>query len=1598
MYTSTRIDDGDVISSVNVGYEDMLEILAGGTGVDIRVDSSGELRVYNSGTVADVRVNSGGKMYLGDSIAAGIQVDAGGTAYITDESVVSGLTVYGGELQADRNASILGNIGISATKAQLSNITMSGAVTLEGATVTGRNANVQGSLYVYDTEATLGDISVTSLDIDFSDLIANRVEVKGNATFIDCDMELGELIVDGDTSITNTNASLDGFTLKGGVSLSSSTMTAGGNGTISGTLSLTSSATATIEDSRLTSASVGRASYLYLGNNVSAGTLAVGASGSASVEKAFVNLATVTSGDLELANTTVNNLSVNGGGSAVIHAGAVIKGMNVNDAASMTVEVGADIQHGYINAGATLAVNPGATLDNVFISSGCHINGFDITYSTGVGSGAILHYVNYGELLILDAAVAAYTSDATVYSGQIASDINVQYGAVANVLAGGLISGAIVNRNGDIQVSAGASAAEIAVSSAAKITVHNGAEASEIGVISGGTIEAYGTVNNNTAMLLSGANVNIHNGASVNAVAIDAGVNFSIEAGATLNGITAQSTQNMTGFNVSRAIVNTSAAIGMGQTADVLTVAKDAIFIATNGAEVTNAAVNGGYMYLTGALTGASVNENGTLRVLNGGKTDEVDVNAGWMFASNGATLQNTDIYNTGALHVSKGASVNATDIYAGWMFVSSGASATDVNVKGGALHVEEHGVVSSASVDAGWLFQSANAVVNGFVTDKELLHTNALIFSDAKVTSKNIAKLAEGDTAINTTLTKSATMIVEGGVASNTTFDAASWMFVSGGVAAGTDINNRGTLILSDNGKTTDTTVNYGWMMVSGGNAEKTTVNADGAVHVFDGGSVNDITVKTNGWMFVSGGNVNNAKVDGATIFVSGGSVDNAVVEYKGTVNVYDGAQVNNAKVNAGWMFVSSGAKANATQVGSWGALHVLEGGVAENSILDSGWSYVSKGGIIKNTAVLDRASLTVYEGAEVNGLALESGATLNGFTVKQDQAFTNFNVSGAVVSCNTDKAALYSNQSAVMTTVSSGAILRVNTGAVAWDTALDESEMIVSGGSAIGAGLVNGASLNASAAYLGNIQLYNGTALYGSAVVADNTTVYANGKLTAKAGAVLNNLDMQGGLAVVSRGVELNGIEINGGTVSAFSDIEGAVINGGVLSAGHGALLSDTYVGTGASLVMSGHVAHSGTMTISEGASVTAKNGAVIDFTVAGRTSEDGYLINNLDAITGSAAYTITVSGNEKVGTYALADNAASFSGTITVKDNNDPATVYGNLTVNGDKLYYNGDAYQLKLEDSKLSLVVSDIEDSAINANGVSQIVAYDAGRGAVGYVATSADAPAQWKGVWQWDYPDQWSAIGVGRFEGKNGSIETDGILIYDEKRYTLVAWTDISTPSYGQTDLGKLDKGFSVTGIANMDGDNFDDVIVSHENGSFGVMLNGKTFKSIWNVAAGESTTLKVIGTGSFGKDTESLVVLDTATNAVYLWNNNDTTFQTWSWSSTQIATLGEGWEIVAIGDFSGDGVDDIITRNSENNYMFAWEDGDSSQVRWVGATDYEIAAVGDYDGDNKDDLLLRETVSGWGGLGYWGAGYAGNWVDLHARVETDKVGQFAIIS
>ena len=117
----------------------------------------------------------------------------------------------------------------------------------------------------------------------------------------------------------------------------------------------------------------------------------------------------------------------------------------------------------------------------------------------------------------------------------------------------------------------------------------------------------------------------------------------------------------------------------------------------------------------------------------------------------------------------------------------------------------------------------------------------------------------------------------------------------------------------------------------------------------------------------------------------------------------------------------------------------------------------------------------------------------------------------------------------------------------------------------------------------------------------------------------------------------------------------------------------------------------------------------------------------------------------------------------------------------------------------------------------------------------------------------------------------------------------------------------------------------------------------------------------------------------------------------------QLLDITGNWEVSAIGDFKGDGIDDIIMTD-EKGFSFLLNDGKTDSVEWAGAisSDFEVAGVGDYNGDGTEDLLLREMTSGWGGLGYWNGGNAGTWVDLNARIETSDEdghsGKFSVIT
>ena len=126
---------------------------------------------------------------------------------------------------------------------------------------------------------------------------------------------------------------------------------------------------------------------------------------------------------------------------------------------------------------------------------------------------------------------------------------------------------------------------------------------------------------------------------------------------------------------------------------------------------------------------------------------------------------------------------------------------------------------------------------------------------------------------------------------------------------------------------------------------------------------------------------------------------------------------------------------------------------------------------------------------------------------------------------------------------------------------------------------------------------------------------------------------------------------------------------------------------------------------------------------------------------------------------------------------------------------------------------------------------------------------------------------------------------------------------------------------------------------------------------------------QIAGTGDFDGDGESDILWrNAATGENYIYFMNGTAIKP---SEGYIRTVADqNWQVAGIGDFDGDGKDDILWRNSVTgeNYIY-FMDGRSIKptegyVRTVADTRWHIAGVGDFDGDGKADILWRNSSTG----------------------------------
>ena len=490
-----------------------------------------------------------------------------------------------------------------------------------------------------------------------------------------------------------------------------------------------------------------------------------------------------------------------------------------------------------------------------------------------------------------------------------------------------------------------------------------------------------------------------------------------------------------------------------------------------------------------------------------------------------------------------------------------------------------------------------------------------------------------------------------------------------------------------------------------------------DSSIYVSSGETFGSITVGSGGWMAVlEGGKVNGLTVCAGGIAVIASGAEVARLNWTpcvGSVYVEDGARISYAgnhggiyfgynnkvishtttmsgvrvgKVNDAVMYIMNCGSATGTTV--YNRLYVYMGGIADNTAVSSGSMSVFSGGTANHTVLTGGMMLIASSGTANNTavksysyLSVAAGGTANK-TYVGDGEFRQ-------------SVRMYVAGTANNTTVNSTGSMFISSGGIANDTLVkDNGVLYISSGGTANNTLLSGAYLDNRAVAI----LSGGTA--------NNTITNRWGDMHISSGGIAANTSVSGGSMFISSGGVCSGTSvISGGNIFVSGGgqaLDTVIFRGGGLFICSGGVAGNTYAEASYIHISSGGT-HRGKLFIYPGMYVSAYRGAVIDFTLAGRQAGDEYLINSLCSIIGTPSYTVTVSETQNSGIYKLAKGAAGFSGSITVGDN---SVSYGNITVNGTALQYNGTFYSAALHDDELTFsIVKGLPVLSGSQNGIS-----------------------------------------------------------------------------------------------------------------------------------------------------------------------------------------------------------------------------------------------------------------------------------------------------
>jgi streptogramin lyase len=229
---------------------------------------------------------------------------------------------------------------------------------------------------------------------------------------------------------------------------------------------------------------------------------------------------------------------------------------------------------------------------------------------------------------------------------------------------------------------------------------------------------------------------------------------------------------------------------------------------------------------------------------------------------------------------------------------------------------------------------------------------------------------------------------------------------------------------------------------------------------------------------------------------------------------------------------------------------------------------------------------------------------------------------------------------------------------------------------------------------------------------------------------------------------------------------------------------------------------------------------------------------------------------------------------------------------------------------------------------------------------------------------------WTVAGIGDFDGDG---KADILWRNTSTGQNYIYFMDGSTikPSEGFTQTVP-DQNWQVAGIGDFDGDGKDDILwrnsVTGENYLY--PMNGLSIKPTEGfLRTVADTSWQIVGVGDFDGDGKADILWrNSISGQNYLYPMDGKAIKPTEGFLRTVADA--SWQVKGVGDFDGDGKADIAWRNSSSgeNYLYPM-DGTvikptEGSLRTVADLNWQIVAVGDYDGDGKSDLLWRNSSTG----------------------------------